>query len=52
MKNWRIIKTTVPHFENNTYKQIIEYLYDNFLPTVVRTDEDLKALEDFYRTDI
>ena len=48
MKNWRIIKSSVPDFDSKTYKQIIEYLYDNYLPQYVRTDEDLKALEEFY----
>jgi hypothetical protein len=42
MKNWRIIKSTVPEFENKTYKQIINYLYDNFLPNFIRKDKDLK----------
>jgi hypothetical protein len=46
MKNWRIIKSTVPEFENKTYKQIINYLYDNFLPNFIRKDEDLK---EFYQ---
>jgi hypothetical protein len=49
MKNWRIIKSTVPEFENKTYKQIVNYLYDNFLPNFIKTDEDLKELEDFYQ---
>ena len=48
MKNWRIIKSSVPDFDSKTYKQIVEYLYDNYLPQNVRTDEDLKALEEFY----
>jgi hypothetical protein len=49
MKNWRIIKSTVPEFETKTYKQIINFLYDNFLPNFIKTDEDLKELEDFYQ---
>ena len=49
MKNWRIIKSTVPDFQNKTYKQIIEYLFDNFMPEFLKTDEDLKKLENFYQ---
>ena len=49
MKNWRIIKSTVPDFHNKTYKQIIEYLFDNFLPNFIKTDDDLKELENFYQ---
>jgi hypothetical protein len=48
MKNWRIIKSTVPDFENKTYKQIINFLYDNFLSNFIKTDEDLKELSNFY----
>jgi hypothetical protein len=48
MKNWRIIKSTVPDSENKTYKQIINFLYDNFLNNFIKTDEDLKELENFY----
>ena len=46
-RNWQILKTTVPHFNTKSYKEIIEYLYDNFLPTVVKTVDDFKELEDF-----
>ena len=49
MKNWRIIKSTVPEFESKTYKQIINFLYDNFLPIYIRSDEDLKEFENFYQ---
>ena len=49
MKNWRIIKSTVPEFESKTYKQIINFLYDNFLPLNIKTDEDLKEMENFYQ---
>ena len=49
MKNWRIIKSTVPDFQNKTYNQIIEYLFDNFMPEFLKTDEDLKILENFYQ---
>ena len=49
MKNWRIIKSTVPEFESKAYKQIINFLYDNFLPLNIKTDEDLKELENFYQ---
>ena len=48
MKNWRIIKSSVPDFDSKTYKQIIEYLYDKYLPEFIKTDENLKELEDFY----
>ena len=48
MKNWRIIKSSVPDFDSKTYKQIIEYLYDKYLPEFIKTDEQLKELEDFY----
>ena len=49
MKNWRIIKSTVLDFESKTYKQIINFLYDNFLPINIKTDEDLRELENFYQ---
>jgi len=49
MKNWRIIKSTVPEFESKTYKQIINYLFDNFLPIIIKTDKDLKELKNFYQ---
>ena len=44
MKNWRIIKSSVPDFDSKTYKQIIEYLYDKYLPEFIKTDEQLKEL--------
>ena len=48
LKNWRIIKSSVPDFDSKTYKQIVEYLYDKYLPEFIKTDEDLKELENFY----
>jgi len=48
MKNWRIIKSTVPQYQTKTYKQIIAFLYDHFLPNFIRTDDDLKKFEEFY----
>ena len=47
MSNWRLIKLTVPHYDTKPYKEIVDYLYDKFLPTVVKTIEDYKQLEDF-----
>ncbi len=48
IRNWRIIKSTVPQFETKTYKEIINFLFDNFMPHFMRTSDDLRLLEEFY----
>ncbi|XP_054166192.1 transcription termination factor 1-like [Oppia nitens] len=48
MKNWRLIKQTVPSFDSKSYKQIIDFLYHNFLPQFLKTDDDLKEFEMFF----
>ncbi|XP_054156000.1 transcription termination factor 1-like [Oppia nitens] len=48
MRNWRLIKQTVPLFESKSYKQIIDFLYDNLLPQYLNPDDDgLKEFEIF-----
>ncbi|XP_054155997.1 cyclin-D-binding Myb-like transcription factor 1 [Oppia nitens] len=49
MRNWRLIKQTVPTFESKSYKQIIDFLYDNLLPQYLNPDDDgLKEFEIFF----
>ncbi|XP_054155964.1 cyclin-D-binding Myb-like transcription factor 1 [Oppia nitens] len=49
MRNWRLIKQTVPTFESKSYKQIIDFLYDNLLPQYLNPDDDgLKEFEMFF----
>ncbi|XP_054155963.1 cyclin-D-binding Myb-like transcription factor 1 [Oppia nitens] len=49
MRNWRLIKQTVPSFESKSYKQIIDFLYDNLLPQYLNPDDDgLKEFEMFF----
>ncbi|XP_054155962.1 cyclin-D-binding Myb-like transcription factor 1 [Oppia nitens] len=49
MRNWRLIKQTVPSFESKSYKQIIHFLYDNLLPQYLNPDDDgLKEFEIFF----
>ncbi|XP_054166189.1 cyclin-D-binding Myb-like transcription factor 1 [Oppia nitens] len=48
MKNWRLIKQTVPSFECKSYKEIIDFLYDNFLPQFIRnSDKGIDYLKEF-----
>jgi hypothetical protein len=47
-KNWQIIKSSVTDYHTKTYKQLINFLYDNYLPNFIKTDENLKELEDFF----
>ncbi|XP_054166191.1 transcription termination factor 1-like [Oppia nitens] len=48
MKNWRLIKQTVPSFESKSYKQIIDFLYNNFLPQfITNNDRGIDYLKEF-----
>ena len=50
VKNWTIIKSIVVDSESKSYEEIIEFLFDNYLPIFVRNEKDLKLLEDFYHS--
>ncbi|XP_054166188.1 cyclin-D-binding Myb-like transcription factor 1 [Oppia nitens] len=48
MRNWRLIKQTVPSFEFKSYKEIIDFLYDNFLPQfITNNDKGIDYLKEF-----
>jgi hypothetical protein len=49
MKNWRLLKATMRDFQRLSYKQSINFLYENVLPNYIKSDEDLKILQDFYK---
>ncbi|XP_054154589.1 cyclin-D-binding Myb-like transcription factor 1 [Oppia nitens] len=50
MRNWRLISQTVPSVDCKSYKQIIDFLYDNYLPKYIKSDDELKEFEMFFNS--